>query len=166
MRDRAGRGRVEIVRTADEQYRLAGTFRIGETEREVGLESAQVQVGQNLWNLTHPATLLWDDRSVRVDSLTVRRAGEDPMRLVARGTLARGGSSDFRIDLEGLHLERLVHIGQFEGIDIGGHVDLGLTVSGPAESPRIDGLFRVDGPRYDFGPLKEWLAWRDEKNHG
>ena len=24
----------------------------------------------------------------------------------------------------------------------------------------------VDGPDYDFGPLKEWLAWRDEKNRG
>lgn len=24
----------------------------------------------------------------------------------------------------------------------------------------------VDGPDYDFGPVKEWLAWRDEKNNG
>jgi alkanesulfonate monooxygenase SsuD/methylene tetrahydromethanopterin reductase-like flavin-dependent oxidoreductase (luciferase family) len=24
----------------------------------------------------------------------------------------------------------------------------------------------VDGPNYDFGPLKEWLAWRNEKNRG
>ncbi len=22
----------------------------------------------------------------------------------------------------------------------------------------------VDGPGYDLGPVKEWLAWRDEKN--
>ena len=22
----------------------------------------------------------------------------------------------------------------------------------------------IDGPDYDFGPVKEWLAWRDEKN--
>ena len=24
----------------------------------------------------------------------------------------------------------------------------------------------VDGPEYDFGPVKDWLAWRDEKNRG
>jgi probable F420-dependent oxidoreductase len=24
----------------------------------------------------------------------------------------------------------------------------------------------VDGPDYDFGPVKDWLAWRDEKNNG
>ena len=24
----------------------------------------------------------------------------------------------------------------------------------------------VDGPDYDLGPLKQWLAWRDEKNKG
>ena len=24
----------------------------------------------------------------------------------------------------------------------------------------------VDGPDYDFAPIKEWLAWRDEKNSG
>ena len=22
----------------------------------------------------------------------------------------------------------------------------------------------IDGPDYDFGPIREWLAWRDEKN--
>ena len=22
----------------------------------------------------------------------------------------------------------------------------------------------VDGPDYDFTPVKDWLAWRDEKN--
>ena len=24
----------------------------------------------------------------------------------------------------------------------------------------------VDGPNYDFAPVKDWLAWRDEKNNG
>jgi hypothetical protein len=24
----------------------------------------------------------------------------------------------------------------------------------------------VDGPDYDFAPVKDWLAWRDEKNNG
>ncbi len=23
----------------------------------------------------------------------------------------------------------------------------------------------IDGPHYDLGPLKEWLAWRDQRNH-
>lgn len=148
MRERAGRGTVEIVRTADERYRASGSFRFGSTDGDLELETAQVQVGVNVWDLSHPTRVAWNEESISVDSLLVRRAGDDPMSLAARGTLARGGQSDFRVDLAGLHVERVLHVGQFTGLEMAGHIDLDLAVAGPAESPRIDGVFRVDGPRY------------------
>jgi translocation and assembly module TamB len=143
-----GTGRIEIVRTEAEQYRLAGTFRRNDPGGEVGLETAQVQVGQDFWNLTRPATVAWGEGSMTIDSLRVDREGADPMWLEARGTLTRGGESDFRVTVRGLHVDRFVHVAQLSGVDVGGHVDLDLAVSGPAESPTIDGEFRVDGPRF------------------
>ena len=41
-----------------------------------------------------------------------------------------------------------MHVAQIDDLEIGGHVELDVTVSGPSESPRISGTFRIDGPRF------------------
>ena len=148
MTGRRGTGRIEFVRTADEQYRVAGSFRIDSVGGDVDLTEAQVQVGDDLWNLARPSRIAWDEASLVVDSLEITRAGDDPMSLSANGILTRGGASEFRFAVDGLHVEQLVHVAQIDDLEIGGHVDLDVTVSGPSESPQISGTFRVDGPRY------------------
>ena len=96
MAGRTGTGRIELVRTADEQYRVAGSFRIDSVGGDVGLTEAQVQVGDEVWNLARPSRIAWDEASLVVDSLEVTREGDDPMSLSANGILTRGGASDFR----------------------------------------------------------------------
>ena len=148
MNGRSGNGRIELLRTADENYRVSGSFRIDSVGGDVGLTEAQVRVGDDLWNLARPSRIAWDEASLVVDSLAITRVGDDPMSLSANGILTRGGASDFRVAVDGLHVEQLVHVAQIDDLEIGGHVDLDVTVTGPSESPRISGLFRVDGPRY------------------
>ena len=69
------------------------------------------------------------------------------MFLLASGTLTRGGDSDFRMVMEGFHIEHLLQIAQREDIDLSGHVDLSLGIVGPAESPVIDARFSVRDPK-------------------
>ena len=144
----AGRARGEVVRTADERYRAEGTFDFATETRRVEIEDGSIQIGQEVWDVVRTAGLAWNEDAVSVDSLRVERAGEDPMSLTAHGTLAIGGRSDFEIELDGLHLENLAHLGQVAGIDVGGHVELTADVAGPAEAPRIVADVRIDGPRY------------------
>lgn len=145
---RAGDGRIELVRSVDEAYRGAGSFRFDSLGGEVGLTEGQIQVREDVWNLTRPSRIAWSGTSLEVDSLDVHREGTDPMSLHADGVLTRGGDSDFRMSVDGLHVDRLLHILQREDLEAGGHIELDVAVSGPSEAPLINGTFRVDGPRY------------------
>ena len=144
-----GEGRVEVVRRAGERYRALGDFRLDSLGGDVGLREAEIRAQQQLWTLSRPARIAWDATSLRVDSLELRRTDADPMHLLANGTLTRGGESDFTVDLEGLHVEEVMRVLQREDLALGGHFNLDLTVRGPSESPRIEGAFLVDGPRYE-----------------
>ena len=143
-----GEGRLDIVRRPGEQYHAIGSFVIDADGGSVDMDSLDVQVDEQRWSLVRPAHVEWDERSVTVDSLEIARTNEDPMRLVADGVLARGGGSDFRLDVSGLHAEQIVHVAQLDRLDVGGHVDLGLVVRGPAGDPVMESEFRIDGPRY------------------
>jgi translocation and assembly module TamB len=50
--------------------------------------------------------------------------------------------------LDGLHLEQVLHMTQLDDISLGGHVELSLTVHGPAEDAEIIGEFLIDEPQY------------------
>jgi hypothetical protein len=143
-----GDGRVEVVRRPGEQYRAVASFGIDSIGGEIDLAEASVQVGSRVWNLARPARIEWDEIAVRVDSVEIVRDDADPMHLVVDGTLTRGGESDFRVRIDGLHADQVLHVAQIEDVEIGGHVELDLSVRGTAAAPRIDGTFTVDGPRY------------------
>ena len=145
---REGDGRIELVRTTDEAYRAAGAFRFDSLGGEIGLSEAQIQIREDVWNLTRPSRIAWSGQSLIVDSLDIHREGQDPMALHANGVLTRGGASDFRLAVDGLHVDRVFHVAQREDIEAGGHLDLDVAVAGPSESPRISGTFRIDGPTY------------------
>jgi hypothetical protein len=147
MSQRRGDGTLEVQRGPTERYLVAGAFAVDSAGGHVELAEASAQLNDLSWLLNSPARIAWTESSVSVDSLEIIRVGEDPMRLVAAGTLTRGGDSNFRMDVEGFHIEDATQIVQREDLDVAGHVDLSLTVLGPSESPIIGVLFQIEEPR-------------------
>ena len=115
---------------------------------EVGLERVEIVVDDRSWDLAQPSTLTWDGSTLAVDSLRIKRLGDDPMQLLVDGVLTRGGESDFHMSVEGLFVERALHVAQLDQLGIGGRLELGVTVHGPSEAPLVDGTFFVQDPRY------------------
>jgi autotransporter translocation and assembly factor TamB len=148
MSRQRGEGTLAILRRAGERYFATGSFAVDSLGGQVALSDASLQIDELSWLLEQPSRIRWDSTSLRIDSLALTRAGDDPARLVADGTLARGGDSDFHVRLEGFHVEDATRILQWEDLDVSGHVDLDLAVLGPAESPSMNADFTVVDPRY------------------
>lgn len=151
MLQRAGEGILDVVRRPGESYHLTGAFAVDSLGGEVQLTEAEIRVDSMSWELLRPTEVAWDGRSLRVDSLEIRRVGDDPMLLRAAGTLTRGGDSDFDLLVEGFHIEHALGLAQREDIDLAGHVDIELEVTGPAEAPVILADVEMVEPRY--GPV-------------
>ncbi|MSR20258.1 MAG: translocation/assembly module TamB [Gemmatimonadetes bacterium] len=167
MSQRRGEGTLNIRRRLGERYFATGAFALDSVGGEVALAEASVQIDDLSWVLDGPSRIAWDTVSVRVDSLELRRLGEDPASVTAQGTLTRGGESNFRLDMQGFHVEDATRILQREDIVLSGHVDLSLTVRGPAESPSLDALFQVRDPRYGSFQLSRLggsLQYRDRSS--
>jgi len=164
MSQRRGEGTLDVVRRLGERYFATGSFALDSVGAAVALSDASVQIDDLSWILDHPGRIAWDSTSVSVDSLELRRLGDDPSRLTAQGILARGGDSNFRLDLAGFHVEDATRILQREDLDLEGHVDLSLTVLGPAENPTLDAIFQVQDPRYGaltLGRMSGSVEYRD-----
>jgi hypothetical protein len=164
MVQRRGEGVLDVNRKAGESYYLTGAFAVDSLGGELQLTDARIHVQDLDWILSRPTNVTWNESSLVVDTLEVRRSDDDPMFLLASGTLTRGGDSDFQMVMEGFHIEHVLQIAQREDIDLSGHVDLSLGIVGPAESPVIDAKFSVRDPRYgDFAlsRVDGTLAYRD-----
>jgi len=159
-----GEGTLDVVRRLRERYFATGAFAVDSLGGEVALSDASIQIDDLSWTLGAPAGIRWDSAALYVDSLELRRLGQDPSRVTAEGTLARGGDSNFRLDMEGFHVEDATRILQREDLNLFGHVDLSLTVLGPAEDPTLDALFQVRDPVYGALALQRMsgsISYRD-----
>jgi hypothetical protein len=164
MEGRSGSADLRVSRRADEFYAVAGDFALDSLGGSALLGTAEARLNQRTWNLARPSQISWAGDAVTVDSLVIRREGEDPMQLAASGTLARSGVSDLRLDVAGLHLERLGAMVREEPLDVSGHVDLKAHVRGPAANPLIDADLYVLDPRYEsiaLDSLAASLSYRD-----
>jgi autotransporter translocation and assembly factor TamB len=148
MTDRAGEGAVRLVRSATESYAVAGDFALDSVGGSATVTDASATLEDRVWSLVGPASLAWAEGTISVDALEVRREGEDPMNLSASGILSRTDDSDFRVDIEGLHVERVAAMLRAEPLEIGGHVDLVLHVRGPSGAPLIDAEMEVLDGRF------------------
>lgn len=148
MFELSGDGGVEVVRRPGEQYRVVGSFALDSIGGQIDVTDASVQVDEQRYLLAHDTRVRWDSAGVAVDSIEVNRAGPDPMYMFVDGTLARGGQSDFRFVLRGLHVEQVAHLLQADDVELAGHLDVDLRVRGAAEAPLIDGTFGVLGARW------------------
>ena len=143
-----GDGRLEIVRRPGEEYQAIGSFVIDSTGGSIDMDEFDIRIDTQEWRLVRPAHVAWNERTLMVDSVEIARTDDDPMGLVADGTLSRGGGSDFRLGVTGLHAEQVLRVAQLERLQVGGHIDLDLSVRGSAEAPIIEGEIQIDGPRY------------------
>ncbi|MDZ7780669.1 MAG: translocation/assembly module TamB domain-containing protein [Gemmatimonadota bacterium] len=148
MTDRSGEGRALLTRRASEWYEVAGDFVLDSVGGAVRFDEAAATIDERSWTLSRPAAVTWDGTSLTVDTLDVRRTGDDPMHFVAHGTLTRGGDSDFTVDIGGFHVEEIGTVAQSDAIDIAGHMDLALHLRGPAEAPLIDADLAIVEPRF------------------
>ena len=148
MFERDGDARLEIMRRPGEEYHAAGAFVVDSLSGSIDLDAFNIQVDEEEWILVRPAHVEWDRSTLSAESIEVARLGGDPMSLLAEGKVSREGGSDFRLGVSGLRIEKMLHLAQLEELDAAGQVDLDLSVRGSMESPRIDGVFRVDRPQF------------------
>lgn len=166
MEDRAGEARVEILREPGERLEAAGEFALDSAGGggEVRLAEARLQLDSLTWETPGPSRVVWDPGSIRVEQLEIRRAGAEPMRLTADGTLAWEGESDLSIEGEGLRLGRVMRLLDAEEVELEGAVDLELSVRGPSAEPTVDGELRWLRPRWNevtLDSLSGSLAYAD-----
>ncbi len=154
-RGRSGEGRVTVHRVADERYEVNGSFALDSVGGRAEIEEATFEIGEAPWQLVRPAIIGWSPRRVDLGDLEMTRVGDDPMRMTADGALDWSGSSDLRLQARGLHLERVARVAQLDDERLAGHLDLDLSVTGPAPAPLIQGSFHVVEPRYGTLQLAE-----------
>ncbi|MCG6989863.1 MAG: translocation/assembly module TamB domain-containing protein [Gemmatimonadetes bacterium] len=149
LKGRTGRASADVERDASERYVAAGEFTLGHGAGSVRVDTLTLHLDSLTWRNRRPVRLAWDSVGITVHDLDIERPGNDPMHLTAEGTLAWQGDSDFQVEARGLHLERVGRIAQREDLALGGRLDLGLRLTGPAASPLIDGSFEVREPRFE-----------------
>ena len=156
LEGRQGEGSLSIERPGGDRYTANGAFALDTLGGgDLRVDQAVIELDSMAWHLVRPAEITWDTASVTFRDLEVTREGADPMDVTATGTLSKAGSSDLRIRAEGLHLERLARVAEWEDLGLGGHLDLELDVTGAASAPAIHGSFQIMDPRYRELALSE-----------
>ncbi len=151
--DRVGDARLEIERTDDERLTLVGDFALDSLARSgrVELQEARLVLDSLAWSAQGTPRIRWDTAGLEVRDLAVMRSGAGAtgaMELTAEGTLSWDGDSDFVLGVQGASLDRLTRLLEMEDVELGGMVDLDLTVVGPSAEPDISGTLRWRGARY------------------
>ena len=83
-----------------ERLEASGQFDLDSLGGSVRWEEATVTLDSLQYFLAQPSRVTWDDRSLSIEGLEVRRDDHDHMRLTADGTLSRSDVSDFELLVE------------------------------------------------------------------
>jgi len=143
-----GRGEVDLRRSDDQSYRLAGGFEVIPGGVITDLEELHLSLDGAEWGLDRPARIQVAQGSAEVDVLRLTRPGleqegrQEPGRIEARGRISLDGESRFRLEVESADVHRLAGIAQVAEPPRG-YLDLELDVTGPQDAPRIDGRFAL-----------------------
>lgn len=147
MSARRGDVVVSIQRQPGEQVAASGRFDFDSLGGRVDVTTASATIDSLEYSLAQPTRIAWGSGTLTVGNTEIVRAGGDPMRVTALGTLSRSGDSHFDIEVDGLHVERLTQLLEVEVV-AEGHADLTLSVRGPAADPSITVHLEVLEPRY------------------
>ena len=146
MTQRQGRAVLEVERGPGERLDASGQFDLDSLGGSIRIEEATATLDSLVYTLAAPSMMVWDKRSVTIEGLELRRDDHDHMKITAAGTLSRSGVSDFDLVVEGLHVERVARVLELDDVAVSGHLDLTLSVKGPADDPAIEGRFELEDP--------------------
>ena len=141
-----GRAALEVERGLGERLEARGQFAFDSLGGSIRLEEATATLDSLEYFLAQPSRVTWNERSISIEDLEVRRDDHDHMRLNANGTLSRSDASDFELRVEGLHVERVARVMELDDVALSGHLDLALSVRGAADDPVIVGWFEFEEP--------------------
>ena len=165
----SGRAEVDLRRSDDESYRVAGDFELIPGGVVTDLEELRLVLEGAEWTLDRSARIRVADGSGEVDVLRLTRpiiddeGSREPGRIEARGRISLDGESEFRLEVESADIHRLAGIAQVAEPPRG-FLDLELDVTGPHDGPRIDGAFVLREFRNGFtavSRLEGALTYRD-----
>jgi hypothetical protein len=148
-----GRGmtRFHIQRDERESYRVRGSVSHDALGGDVELDSLAMELDGEVWALDEPARILFRDSRVSTELIRFSRAAGEggegegiPFVVEARGTFDREGTSDFRLDLQGVDLDRIARMTHMERIP-SGILSMDLAFRGAPDNPSMEGTFQVGG---------------------
>ena len=134
---------------------LRGTVSAARDTVRAELQQLTLEEGGRAWALQRPTELGFGPR-VEVNNLSLR-AGD--RSIVVNGVLDRRGSSDLSLRVRSLELGTLRASGL---VPVGGRLDGGIHLTGPAEDPRLQGdisLAIASRDKRDVGTVRTRLDW-------
>jgi autotransporter translocation and assembly factor TamB len=147
-----GSAQVTLLRQEAESYRVQGRFAHDTVGVDVDLDVLELNLDPVQWTLAQPARIRIQGRRFEVDDLEVRRPdpvdrpangpASGPVRMRVAGVLDLEGESRLRAEAEGVDLERLAGILQFDP-RVAGTLDLELDLEGAAQAPVMDGRILI-----------------------
>ncbi len=138
-----------LRRDEAQSYELAGAFARDTAGVDVDLADLALDLGDVVWTLDRPAQLRFEGRTVETTLLRLSRPvmegdaeGISSVYMEAEGTFALDGESQFRVQAQGADIHRLASILQIADAPRG-FLDLDVSIAGPYDAPRMNGLFTL-----------------------
>lgn len=131
----------------------------------VDLRSLGIGFGTQRIRLEHPASVVWGDSGLEVDSLTLSGAAGGVIR--ADGRVPRQGEARFDLRVSRV---QLANVASFLNLDPvpSGRLQATVSVRGTGSAPLMDGSFRVDSPavgEHAYDRIEATLHYADRKTH-
>ncbi|WP_230467350.1 translocation/assembly module TamB domain-containing protein [Lujinxingia vulgaris] len=129
---------AEIWRDATRRYDLGATVKHQEQYTDLTLTELHLASDQTRWETTEESRIHFDGRRLTLDDLELNRQDSN-QSIRAHGTFTPGRSQDLELAIRNLapgQLSSDFHLDQLP--DIGGQIDLAMTLGGTASNPTLD----------------------------
>ncbi|RVU44130.1 translocation/assembly module TamB [Lujinxingia sediminis] len=150
---------ADLFRDATRRYDVGVTVQHRRRYTDLTLTELHLASDLTRWETTEESRIGFDGRRLTLDDVELNRQdGNQSIR--AHGTFTPGRSQDLELGLRNLAPGQLAHDFHFDQLpDIGGHIDLALTLGGTASHPTVDLRTEASALTYEGeGPFNLSLA--------